>query len=126
MPTISGMRRRGYTPESIRTFSDIIGVTKKDSTIEMGVLENCLREDLNLRAERRMAVLDPLKVIIENYPADQVEMVSGKNHPQNPELGTREIPFSREIYIERDDFMEDAPKKFFRLSQGREVRLRYA
>ncbi len=126
MPTISGMRRRGYTPESIRVFSDIIGVTKKDSVIEMGVLENCLREDLNLRAERRMAVLDPLKVIIENYPEDQVEMFAGKNHPQNPDFGTREIPFSRELYIERDDFMEDAPKKFFRLAPGREVRLRFA
>ena len=126
MPTISGMRRRGYTPESIRVFSDIIGVTKKDSVIEMGVLENCLREDLNLRAERRMAVLDPLKVIIENYPEDQVEMFAGKNHPQNPDFGTREIPFSRELYIERDDFMEDAPRKFFRLAPGREVRLRFA
>ncbi|MCK4708134.1 MAG: glutamine--tRNA ligase/YqeY domain fusion protein [Gammaproteobacteria bacterium] len=126
MPTISGMRRRGYTPESIKTFSDIIGVTKKDSTIEMGVLENCLREDLNTRSARRMAVLNPLKVIIENYPENQEEMVSGKNHPQNPEFGTREIPFSREIYIEQDDFMEDAPRKFFRMSPGREVRLRFA
>jgi glutaminyl-tRNA synthetase len=126
MPTISGMRRRGYTPESIRNFSDIIGVTKKDSTIEMGVLENCLREDLNERSERRMAVLDPLKVIIENYPADQEEWVTGRNHPQNPDFGTREIPFSREIYIERDDFMEEAPRKYFRLAPGREVRLRFA
>jgi len=126
MPTISGMRRRGYTPESIRAFCDVIGVTKKDSTIEMGVLENTLREDLNVRAERRMAVLKPLKVIIENYPEDQTEMVTGKNHPQNPEFGTREIPFSREIYIEQDDFMEDAPRKFFRLTEGREVRLRFA
>jgi glutaminyl-tRNA synthetase len=126
MPTISGMRRRGYTPESIRNFSEIIGVTKKDSTIEMGVLENCLREDLNTRAERRMAVIDPLKVTIENYPEDKVEIFNGLNHPQNPEFGTREIPFSREIYIERDDFMEDAPRKFFRLAPGREVRLRFA
>lgn len=126
MPTISGMRRRGYTPESIREFSDIIGVTKKDSTIELGVLENCLREDLNVRSPRRMAVLDPIKVIIENYPEDQVEMVTGKNHPQNPDFGSREIPFSREIFIERDDFMEDAPRKFFRLAPGREVRLRFA
>ncbi|MBT3203902.1 MAG: glutamine--tRNA ligase/YqeY domain fusion protein [Gammaproteobacteria bacterium] len=126
MPTISGMRRRGYTAESIRAFSEIIGVTKKDSTIEMGVLENCLREDLNSKAARRMAVLNPVKVVIENYPEDQVEMVSGKNHPQNPDFGTREIPFSREIYIEQDDFMEDAPRKFFRLSPGREVRLRFA
>ncbi len=126
MPTISGMRRRGFTPESIKTFSDIIGVTKKNSTIEMGVLENCLREDLNARATRRMAVLHPLKVIIENYPENEVEMITGKNHPQNPEFGTREIPFSREIYIEQEDFMEDAPRKFFRLSAGREVRLRFA
>lgn len=126
MPTISGMRRRGFTPESIRNFSDLIGVTKKDSTIEMGVLENCLRDDLNVRAERRMAVINPLKVIIENYPEDRVEMVEGKNHPQNPDFGTREIPFSREIYIEQEDFMEDAPRKFFRLAPGREVRLRFA
>lgn len=126
MPTISGMRRRGFTPESLRHFSDIIGVTKKDSTIEMGVLENCLREDLNERAERRMAVIDPIRVIIENYPADQVEWFDAKNHPQKPEMGTREIPFSRELFIDRDDFMEDAPKKFFRLSVGREVRLRFA
>ena len=126
MPTISGMRRRGFTPESLRSFSEVIGVTKKDSTIEMGVLENILRDDLNVRAPRRMAVIDPLKVIIENYPQDLVEMVSGKNHPQNPDFGTREIPFSGEIYIERDDFMEDAPRKFFRLAPGREVRLRFA
>jgi glutaminyl-tRNA synthetase len=126
MPTISGMRRRGYTPESLRNFSEIIGVTKKDSTIEMGVLENCLREDLNIRAERRMAVIDPLKITIENYPKDQVEIFDGLNHPQNPDFGTREIPFSRELYIERDDFMEDAPRKFFRLAPGREVRLRFA
>lgn len=126
MPTISGMRRRGFTPESLRAFSDIIGVTKKDSTIEMGVLENILRDDLNVRAPRRMAVIDPIKVIIENYPEDLVEMVSGKNHPQNPDFGTREIPFSRELYIERDDFMEDAPNKFFRLTVGREVRFRFA
>lgn len=126
MPTISGMRRRGYTPDSLRNFSDIIGVTKKDSTIEMGVLENCLREDLNIRAQRRLAVMDPVKVTIENYPEGQVEIFHGLNHPQNPDFGTREIPFSREIYIERDDFMEDAPGKFFRLAPGREVRLRFA
>ncbi len=126
MPTLSGMRRRGFTPESIRHFSDVIGVTKKDSTIQMGVLENSLRDDLNERAERRMAVLDPLKVTIVNYPEDRVEYFSGKNHPQKPEYGTREIPFSREIYIERDDFLEDAPRKFFRLAPGREVRLRFA
>jgi glutaminyl-tRNA synthetase len=126
MLTISGMRRRGFTPESIVAFCDVIGVTKKYSTIEMGVLENVLRENLNKRATRRMAVINPLKVVIENYPADQEEYFSGANHPQNPDSGTREIPFSREIYIERDDFMEDAPKKFFRLSPGREVRLRFA
>lgn len=126
MLTLSGMRRRGFTPESIVTFCNMIGITKKDATIEMGVLENALRDDLNTRAERRMAVIKPLKVMIENYPDDHEEFVTGKNHPQNPDYGTREIPFSKEIYIERDDFMEDAPKKFFRLSPGREVRLRFA
>ena len=124
--TISGMRRRGFTPESIVNFCDMIGITKKYSTIEMGVLETSLRDDLNARAVRRMAVIDPIKVIIENYPEDQEEYFSGPNHPQNPDFGTREVPFSREIYIERDDFMEDAPRKFFRLSPGREVRLRFA
>jgi glutaminyl-tRNA synthetase len=126
MMTISGMRRRGFTPESIVAFCDVIGITKKYSTIEMGVLENVLREDLNRRAVRRMAVINPLRVVIENYPEDQEEFFSGANHPQNPDYGNREIPFSREIYIERDDFMEDAPSKFFRLSPGREVRLRFA
>jgi len=126
MLPISGMRRRGFTPESIVNFCDMIGVTKKDSTIEMGVLETSLRDDLNTRAVRRMAVINPLKVIIENYPEDQEEFFSGPNHPQNPDYGTREVPFSREIYIEREDFMEDAPRKFFRLSPGREVRLRFA
>jgi len=126
MLTISGMRRRGFTPESIVTFCNMIGITKKDSTIQMGVLENALRDDLNTRAERRMAVMNPLKVVIENYPENQEEMITAINHPQNPDYGTREIPFSREIYIEHDDFMEDAPKKFFRLSPGREVRLRSA
>ncbi len=126
MLTISGMRRRGFTPESIVAFCGMIGVTKKDSHIEMGVLENALRDDLNRRAERRMAVINPLKIVIENYPEGQQEMVSGVNYPQHPDSGNREIPFSREIYIEHDDFMEDAPKKFFRLSVGREVRLRFA
>ena len=126
MLTISGMRRRGFTPESIVNFCDMIGMTKKDSTIQMGVLENALRDDLNTRAERRMAVINPLKVIIENYPEDLEEMVTGINYPQNSDSSTRQIPFSREIYIEQDDFMEDAPKKFFRLSPGREVRLRFA
>jgi glutaminyl-tRNA synthetase len=126
MLTIAGMRRRGFTPESIVNFCDMIGITKKYSTIEMGVLETSLRDDLNVRAVRRMAVIDPIKVIIENYPEDQEDHFSGPNHPQNPDYGTREVPFSREIYIERDDFMEDAPRKFFRLSPGREVRLRFA
>ncbi len=126
MLTISGMRRRGFTPESIVNFCDAIGITKKDSTIEMGVLENALRDDLNARATRRMAVINPLRVVIENYPEDQEEYFEGANHPQNPDFGSREVPFSRVIYIERDDFMEDAPKKFFRLSPGREVRLRFA
>jgi glutaminyl-tRNA synthetase len=126
MLTISGMRRRGFTPESIVAFCDAIGITKKDSTIQMGVLENALREDLNTRAARRMAVIDPIKVVIENYPEDQEEVFAGINHPQNPDYGTREVPFSRELYVERDDFMEDAPNKFFRLSLGREVRLRFA
>jgi len=126
MPTISGLRRRGYTPASLRDFSDRIGVTKKDSFIEMAVLENCIREDLNEHAIRVMGVLDPLKVTIENYPDGVVEHMEAQNHPQRPELGTRTVPFSKTIYVERDDFMEDAPKKFFRLSLGREVRLRYA
>jgi len=126
MPTISGLRRRGFTPASIRDFCDRIGVTKKDSFIEMAVLENSAREDMNEHALRVMAVLKPLKVTIDNYPADQVEMMEAQNHPQHPEMGTRQVPFSKSIYIERDDFMEDAPRKFFRLSVGREVRLRYA
>ena len=126
MPTISGLRRRGFTPASVRDFCDRIGVTKKDSFIEMAVLENSAREDLNAHALRVMAVLKPLKVTIENYPDDQVEMMVAHNHPQHPEMGTREVPFSKTLYVERDDFMEDAPKKFFRLSVGREVRLRYA
>jgi len=126
MPTISGMRRRGYPPAAIRTFCERIGVTKKDSTIEMSELENAVRDELNTHAPRRLAVLNPLKIIIENYPENQTEEFDAKNHPKYPEQGTRKIPFSREIYIDRDDFMEDAPKKFFRLSLGREVRLRFA
>jgi glutaminyl-tRNA synthetase len=126
MLTIAGMRRRGFTPESLKQFCKMIGVTKKDAIIEMGVLENALRDDLNRRAVRRMAVLNPIKVIIENYPEGEEEWFEGPNHPQNPDYGTRKVPFSREIYIEREDFMEDAPKKFFRLSVGREVRLRFA
>ncbi len=126
MPTISGLRRRGYTAAAIRDFCDRIGVTKKDSFIEMAVLENSIREDLNEHATRVMGVLNPLKVTIENYPDEQTEEVTAQNHPQKPEMGTRSINFSKVIYIERDDFLEDAPKKFFRLSVGREVRLRYA
>ncbi len=126
MPTISGIRRRGYTPESIRSFSDRIGITKKDAFIQMGMLENSIREDLNHRAPRVMAVLNPLRVVIDNYPEDRVEEIEAHNHPQRPEMGTRKLPFSRIIYIEKDDFMEAPPKKFFRLAPGREVRLRYA
>ncbi len=126
LPTISGLRRRGYTPESIRDFCDRIGVTKKDGIIKMGVLENSVREDLDHRAPRAMAVLKPLKLVIENYPKHEVEYLSARNHPKRAELGTRELPFGRELYIERDDFMEDPPRKFFRLGPGREVRLRYA
>jgi len=126
MLTISGLRRRGYTPASIRNFCELIGISKKDSRIDMGVLENCIREDLNENAPRALAVLNPLKVVIDNYPEDLVEEMDAKNHPQNPEMGSRKVSFCREIYIERDDFMEDPPKKFFRMAPGREVRLRFA
>ena len=126
MPTITGIRRRGYTPTSIRNFCDRIGVTKSDTRIDISVLENALREDLDKTAPRVMAVLRPLKVVIENYPEDKEEELDAANHPQMPEMGSRKVPFSRVIYIEQDDFMEDAPKKFFRLAPGREVRLRYA
>jgi glutaminyl-tRNA synthetase len=126
MPTISGLRRRGYTPAAIRTFCDRIGVAKKDSTVDMALLEHCVREDLNKKALRFMGVLRPLKVIIENYPEDQVEHMEAVNNPEDLQAGTRPLPFSRELYIEQDDFMEDPPKKFFRLAPGREVRLRYA
>ena len=126
MPTIAGIRRRGFTPASIRDFCDRIGVTKSDTRIDISVLENTLREDLDKRAPRAMAVLKPLKVVIENYPEVEDEELDAANHPQNPDMGSRKVPFSRVIYIEQDDFMEDAPKKFFRLSLGREVRLRYA
>ena len=126
MPTISGMRRRGITPESIKDFCDRIGITKKDAFIEMGVLENCIREDLDPRANRIMCVLDPLKVVIENYPVDQEEEFSASNHPKDTGRGKRKIPFAKTIYIEREDFMEKPPKKFFRLAPGKEVRLRYA
>jgi len=126
MPTISGLRRRGYTPESIRDFADRIGVAKRDSTVDMAFLEHCVREDLNKRAKRVMVVLNPLKVIIDNYPNGKTEMIEAVNNPENEKDGTREIPFSREIYIERDDFMEDPPKKYFRLSPGKEIRLKHA
>ncbi len=125
MPTLSGMRRRGFTPGAIRTFCDRIGVGKSDSVIDMSVLEDCLREDLDTRAPRAMGVLRPLKVTITNYPQDQVEEFIVPRHPKDPAMGSRTVPFSREIFIEHDDFMEDPPKKFFRLGPGREVRLRY-
>ena len=125
MPTLSGLRRRGFTPASIRLFCDRIGITKKDALIDMGVLETCVREDLDGIARRVLAVLRPLKVVIENYPEDQLEQLDAPYHPNKPELGSRSVPFTRELYIERDDFMEDPPKKFFRLGPGREVRLRY-
>ena len=126
MLTLCGLRRRGYTPASIRNFCDVIGIGKRDSWIDMGVLEKSVRDDLNERAPRVQAVLHPLKVVITNYPEDREELLEAKNHPQNPDMGTRSLPFCREIYVEQSDFMEDAPKKFFRLSVGREVRLRYA
>jgi len=126
MPTIAGLRRRGYTPEAIRTFCDRIGLAKRDSMVDIALLEHCVREDLNKRAQRVMGVLHPLKVVIENYPEDKVEELDAINNPEDPSMGTRKVPFSRELYIERDDFMENPPKKFFRLAPGREVRLRYA
>jgi glutaminyl-tRNA synthetase len=126
MPTISGLRRRGYTPEAIRTFCEKIGVAKSNSIVDMALLEYCIREDLNRRAQRIMGVLHPLKVIIDNYPEDVVEEFDAINNPEDPSAGTRKIPFSRVIYIEQDDFREDPPKKFFRLSPGREVRLKSA
>lgn len=126
MPTISGLRRRGYTPESLREFSERIGISKNESVVDLSVLEYCVREDLNKRANRYLAVLDPLKVTIENYPDDLVEEMDAVNNPEDESAGSRKIPFSKEIYIERNDFMEDPPKKFFRLAPGNEVRLRYA
>ena len=126
MPTLVGMRRRGYPARAIRTFCDRIGVGKGASWIDLSVLEDCVREELNETAPRRQAVLDPLKLTITNYPEDRTEQLDVPNHPQQPELGTRSMPFSRELFIERDDFMEDPPKKFFRLGPGREVRLRNA
>jgi glutaminyl-tRNA synthetase len=126
MPTIHGMRRRGFPPEALRDFCARLGVTKNDTRIDMALLENCLRENLDKSTRRVMAVLRPLKVVIENYPADREEQLPARNHPQNPDMGTRELPFCRELFIEQDDFMIDPPKNFFRLAPGREVRLRYA
>ena len=126
MPTISGMRRRGYTPVSIRNFCERIGVAKRDSVVDLALLEYCVREDLNKIAPRVMAVLNPLRVVIENYPEDRVEMLDAVNNPEDPSMGTRQVPFSRVLFIEQDDFMEDPPKKYFRLAPGQEVRLRYA
>ena len=126
MPTISGFRRRGYTPEAIRDFCDSLGVAKRDGVVDMAMLEHSIREDLNRRAPRVMAVLRPLKVVIENYPDDRVEELEAVNNPEDPAAGTRRLPFTRELYIEREDFMEEPPSKFFRLAPGREVRLRYA
>ena len=125
MPTLAGLRRRGYTPESIRRFCEIVGVAKRQNVIEIALLEHAIRNDLNTRAARVLAVLKPLKVVIENYPEDQVEHLDAVNNPEDPEAGVRQVPFSRELYIERGDFMEDPPRKFFRLAPGREVRLRY-
>ena len=126
MPTIDGLRRRGYTPEALRNFCDRIGVAKYNSTVDLVVLENALREDLNQRAQRFMAVLRPLRVVITNYPDDQEEELDAINNPEDPNAGSRKVPFSRVLYIEQDDFREDPPRKFFRLAPGREVRLRYA
>jgi glutaminyl-tRNA synthetase len=126
MPTLVGYRRRGYTPEAIRSFAERVGVAKRNSTVDVAMLEHEIREDLNKRAPRVMAVLHPLKLVIDNYPEGQGEELDAVNNPEDPGAGTRKIPFSREVYIEREDFMEDPPKKFFRLAPGREVRLRYA
>ncbi len=126
MPTISGLRRRGYTPESIRNFADKVGIAKRNNIIDVALLEHSIREDLNKKAQRVMAVIDPLKVVITNYPEGQSEELDAVNNPEDESMGKRKVPFSRELYIEKEDFMEDAPRKFFRLSVGKEVRLRYA
>ena len=126
MPTLCGLRRRGYTPEAIRNFCERVGVAKRDGVIDIALLEHALREDLNARAQRRMGVLNPVKLIIDNYPEEKTEEVNAVNNPEDASAGTRKVAFSRELYIEREDFMEDPPKKFFRLSPGRAVRLRYA
>jgi glutaminyl-tRNA synthetase len=126
MPTISGLRRRGFTPGSLRNFSDLVGVAKRENVIDVGLLEFCVREDLNKTANRVMGVINPVKLIITNFPEGQVEEMNAVNNPEDPEAGTRKVNFTRELYIERDDFMEDPPSKFFRLAPGREVRLKYA
>ncbi|MHC4842555.1 MAG: glutamine--tRNA ligase/YqeY domain fusion protein, partial [Planctomycetota bacterium] len=126
MPTLSGLRRRGYSSSAIQSFCKVIGVNKFNSTIDIALLEHCLRQDLNKTSSRVMAVLRPLKIIIDNYPEDKTEHLEAINNPEDPSAGTREVPFSRELYIEQEDFMEDPPKKFYRLAPGREVRLRYA
>ena len=126
MPTLSGLRRRGYTPESIRDFCDRIGVAKRDNLVEIALLEHCLRDDLNRRSPRVMAVLSPLRVVIDNYPEGQVEELDVANNPEDPDMGTRKVPFSKAIYIEREDFLEDPPKNFYRLSPAREIRLKDA
>ncbi len=125
MPTLAGLRRRGYTPESIRNFCEQVGVAKRQNVIDIAMLEHAIRDDLNRRAPRSLAVLRPIKVVIDNYPEGQTEELDAINNPEDPEAGSRKLPFSRELYIERDDFMEDPPRKFFRLAPGREVRLRY-
>jgi glutaminyl-tRNA synthetase len=125
MPTITGLRRRGYTPEALRNFCERIGVSKFEGTIDMAWLEDALREDLNKRAPRALAVLRPLKVVLENFPEGQTDELDAVNNPEDPSAGTRKVPFSRVLYIERDDFREDPPKQFFRLAPGREVRLRW-
>ena len=126
MPTLAGMRRRGYTPASIRNFCDMIGMAKNESTVDLAMLEHSIRDDLNKHALRVMGVLKPLKVVITNYPEGQVEMLDAINNPEDPDAGTRQVPFARELYIDQDDFREDPPKKYFRLFPGNEVRLRYA
>ncbi len=126
MPTICGLRRKGYTPESVRAFAEKVGVAKRDNVIDLGLLEFCVREDLNKTAQRRMAVVNPLKVVVTNYPEGKTELFESINNPEDESAGTRMVPFSRELYIERDDFMEEPPKKYYRLSPGKEVRLRYS
>jgi len=126
LPTLSGIRRRGYTPESIKVFCDKIGIAKSNSIVDIELLESCIRDDLNVRARRVMVVLNPLKVIIDNYPEEKEEWLDAENNPEDPKMGKRQIPFGRELYIEKEDFMEEPPKKFFRLSPGKEVRLKHA